>query len=236
MIGTRDFAVDFVDIVLAGRRLGRDVSAEAGRNDRIGGEAARSGGGARSRRRLRAARLAGRPADRDSSRYNHTRCWMLLSCSVKPIQSSIAGVIEPVAAEQVQRNARCRAVRDRPDRLRDPVRADVAGEALLRLVDAEQGVDVPVPFVAADVEPAVECRRRRIGFDLLVEVALPGLDQTAGDERVIGRLARCGVPFGLTPDWSVTPNGLYGLVASIDKVSNRLPAPLPASGPMNSGS
>ena len=69
----------------------------------------------------------------------------------------------PRAAEQVQRHAGRGAIRDRPDCLRDAVGADVAGEALPGLVDAEGAVDVPVPVVPAHAELAVERGRRRIG-------------------------------------------------------------------------
>ena len=96
-------------------------------------------------------------------------------------------------------------------------------------------VDVPIPGTLAEHELAVERRRHRVGVDLLVERPLPGLDQAARDERII-RGTAVGLPSGLTTGLKVTPNGLYGLVTSNDNVSNRLPAPLPASGPMNKGS
>ena len=55
----------------------------------------------------------------------------------------------PKSAEQVQRDAGRGAIRDRPDGLGDAVCPNVAGKALVGLVNAEQAVDVPVPVVAA---------------------------------------------------------------------------------------
>ena len=193
--GNANLAVDFVHVEVTGRRQGGNVRAQTGRNNRVGRE--------------RRALMAMLDTDRDIERARRQVgdgaadvggiiLQMLIALVVLGEADEVQHLLRdrPRAAEQVQRNAGRGAIGDRPDCLCDAVRADVAGEALPGLVDPEGTVEVPIPVMPAHAELAVEGGRRRIGRDLLAEVALAGFDEAAADEGIIGHV----LPLANHPD------------------------------------
>ena len=181
-----DFAKQLVDAVMARCRRRRNVRPEPGRNDGIGIE--------------RGALVAMLEADGDADRSGG---------QLEQVAGQVGGEAEDLLlafvalgerdivehcrrdracpAEQVERNAaRGRGARgERPDGKCHPVGAHVAGEGLPRLVDAVEAVDVPEPVAAEQRHLAVERRGERRRVHLLGEGPLPGLDQTARDERIV---------------------------------------------------
>jgi hypothetical protein len=81
------------------------------------------------------------------------------------------------AAEDVERYARSGALCHRTQRLRQLGGVDVAGEQLVRIVDAEHGVQIVIPGVAQHLEVAVDRAGQVEGVNVLRVGALPRFDQ-----------------------------------------------------------
>ena len=181
-----EFAIGLVDRVFAAVGLRRNVGAESGGDARIGGEAAalvgvlvadREAGGAARQVEQVAAQVGGVVVE----------VLVALVALVEGDEAQHRRRDRALAAEDVERNARRGAGGDGAESLRQPRRVDVAGERLVRVVEPEHRVDVPVPAALTHRERPVERARDREGVDPLAVVARAVFDQAPADEVVIGR-------------------------------------------------